>query len=277
MLKRLRKAPPRRLELACRARSCGTMQRLLRMLVIAAFCSISDMTDPPHAESCQTPEVEIRFSSGETPPSAVQFTRQLREAIQAVCEWWGPTYDGPFHVLVNDTFRESMALVPAWSGRIGYMLFPTSMVTSGHVTTVHEVAHVFAPNANRFLAEGLAVYAQDHLKGPPAFPNFGANLNILARSYADRANLAVLDAAATPKPPRLMSTTLDAREVYIVAGSFVRFLIETYGLPEFRELYAMTPLVPGQRRPGKLDRWEKVYGLTMDELSSRWRESLDLK
>src|SRR5262249_11874072 len=50
--------------------------------------------------------------------------------------------------------------------------------------------HVFAPNAHRFLAEGLAVYAQDRLKGPPAFPNFGIDVTKLARLHAGRANIA---------------------------------------------------------------------------------------
>ncbi len=154
------------------------------------------------------------------------------------------------------------------------MFFPISMVASGRTTTVHEVTHVFAPNAHRFLAEGLAVYAHDRLNGPSAFPNFGADIAKLASVYAGRANIAVLDKAPTPTPPHLMSSTLGAREVYIVAGSFVRFLIEDFGLPKFRELYAMTPLVPGKRELDTPERWERVYGLSIDQLSSKWLEKL---
>src|SRR5262245_15570157 len=140
------------------------------------------------AEGCEAPEIDIKFFAVEMPSSATRFARDMRAAFQAVCEWWGPTYDGPVHVVVNDKLRESMALVPAWYGKRGYMFFPISMVASGRATTVHEITHVFAPNAHRFLAEGLAVYAHDRLKGPPAFPNFGINVAMLARLYAGRAN-----------------------------------------------------------------------------------------
>jgi hypothetical protein len=252
--------------------SPGGKQIVLTLLFLA-MCADGGWV-PANAEGCETPEIDINFLSVEMPSSATQFARDMRGAFQAVCEWWGPTYDGPIHVAVNDVFRESMALVPAWYGKPGYMLFPIGMVASGSAATVHEFTHVFAPNAHRFLAEGLAVYAHDHLNGPPAFPNFGSDITKLARTYAGRANIAVLDKAPTPTPPHLMSSTLGGREVYIVAGSFVRFLIEEFGLPKFRELYAMTPLVPGKREAGLPERWEGVYGLSINQLSSQWREKL---
>ncbi|HSR55494.1 MAG TPA: hypothetical protein VLN73_04605, partial [Alphaproteobacteria bacterium] len=46
----------------------------------------------------------------------------------------------------------------------------------------------------------------------------------------------------TPRPlPR------PQEEAYIVAGSFVKFLIETFGMGKFRELYAASPFTPGER------------------------------
>jgi hypothetical protein len=189
----------------------------------------------------------------------------------------GPTYDGAFHIVLNNVLRESMALVPAWYGKKGYIFFPDSVLDRRGAATVHEVMHVFAPNANRFLAEGLAVYAHEQLKGPPAFPNFGADVKTMARRYADRANIGFFDTAATPTPLRVLSSRLEEREIYIVAGSFVRFLIADFGLAKFRELYEMTPLVPGIREAGGPERWERIYGLTIDELALKWRSSLDVE
>ena len=226
---------------------------------------------------CETPDIDIKSMSGELPPSAIRFAREIPTAIRAVCEWWGPTYNGPFHIVLNNVLRESMALVPAWYGKIGYIFFPDSVLYRRGAATVHEVTHVFAPNANRFLAEGLAVYAHEHLMGPPAFPNFGADVKMLARKYADRASIGLFDTVATPTPLRVISDRLEEREIYVVAGSFVRFLITDFGLAKFRELYEMTPLIPGTRAAGSPERWERIYGLTIDELALKWRDSLNVE
>jgi hypothetical protein len=171
-----------------------------------------------------------------------------------------------------------MALVPAWYGKIGYIFFPDSVVylRRGRAATVHEVTHVFAPNANRFLAEGLAVYAHEHLKGPPAYPSFGVDINVLARRYADKADISSFDRTATPTPLRFSSHRLEEREIYVVAGSFVRYLISESGFSRFRELYALTPLVPGSRNAGNAKRWEEVYGIAIDQLASNWRADLEV-
>jgi hypothetical protein len=62
-----------------------------------------------------------------------------------------------------------------------------------------------------------------------------------------------------------------------VAGSFVRFLITDFGLAKFRELYETTPLIPGTRAAGSPERWERIYGLTIDELALKWRDSLNVE
>jgi len=47
-------------------------------------------------------------------------------------------------------------------------------------------------------------------------------------------------------PSRLRMASLDQRESYLVAGSFVRYLVETHGREKFRALYALTPIARGQ-------------------------------
>jgi hypothetical protein len=207
------------------------MRKFLAHLVVALLCLLS-IHIAAHAEAeCETPEIDFNFLSAEMSHSALPFVREIQVAIRAVCEWWGPTYSGPFHIVVNNVFRESMALVPAWYGKIGYIFFPDSVAYLYRVraATVHEITHVFAPNANRFLAEGLAVYGHEHLKGPPAYPNFGANLKLLARKYADKADIRSLERTGTPTPLRFSSNKLEEREIYIIAGSFVRYLISEFG------------------------------------------------
>ena len=105
---------------------------------------------------------------------------------------------------------------------------------------VREIVHVVAPNANRFLAEGLAAYAQERLKGQAAFPNYGADAHrevslLSADPSALAAYVSVLERHATPE--RLRSDSLDEQQAYLIAGSFVRYLIETVGAEKFRALY----------------------------------------
>ena len=189
-------------------------------------------------------------------------------------------------IIVSDRYSISKSLVPAWSGRRGYMEFPTWRVASRKAAIMHELVHVFFPNGNRFLAEGFAVHLQDFIGGNPAFPNFGKPLhrNVIERllemtspnSSEDplglrQIHLAELAWIGTPCPLTLRVAGEVYGEdqrgqafVYPVAGSFVQFLIEAYGMEKFRALYAQTPLVPLAPNAGSLD-----TGLMSTALRSR--------
>ena len=201
-----------------------------------------------------------------------EFERALRAAIAKVCAWWGPDFAGKFVISIEDSRGPSMALVPAWRGEQGKMLFRAAPVRSRTAAIEHEVTHVFAPNANRFLAEGLATYAHEHLGGAKAYPNNGVDLHQAARRFAD-ADLTALERIATPE--RLQQPGLDEPSAYIVAGSFVRFLIERYGLDAFRHLYDSTPLAAHKREAGDPHRWQSVYGKEIAALTDDWRASLE--
>jgi len=122
------------------------------------------------------------------------------------------------------------------------------------------------------LAEGLAVYAHETQRGQPAYPNFGRDLNSEARKLVDHADLATLERVATPT--RLQTPDLDGRSAYIVAGSFVGFLIKERGLDKFRELYALTPLVAAKRNPGAPERWQAIYEVEFATLVAEWRAAI---
>jgi hypothetical protein len=201
-----------------------------------------------------------------------EFERELRLSISRACAWWGDSHDGPFAITIEDSRGPSMTLVPAWRGERGKMLFRAATVRLGRAAIQHEVVHVFAPNANRFLAEGLAVYAHEHLGGNKAYPNNGADLHKAAKPLAARADMAALERVATPE--RLQRPGLSEDEAYIVAGSFVRFLIERDGMEKFRAIYATTPLVPHGRDAGPPARWAAVYGKDFPTLVADWRAAL---
>ena len=124
---------------------------------------------------------------------------------------------------------------------------------------LHEIVHIYAPHNNRFLAEGLAVYLHATLADNPAFPNFGEDLRRLAvRSLSEVESLDALNRVRTPRP---LGTVMDERTVYVLAGSFVGFLIERYAVTRFRRVY-------------ETEDYDTVYGKSFGALEREWRASL---
>jgi hypothetical protein len=93
------------------------------------------------------------------------FLDRFRGAYRKACVWWGSGWDGVIRIEVEDSRGPSMALIPAWRGDRGTMIFRTFIVRRGTSAITHEIVHLIAPNGNRFLAEGLAVYAHENFAG----------------------------------------------------------------------------------------------------------------
>jgi len=187
--------------------------------------------------------------------------------------WWGTGFEGPVRVEITQDQSVAMALIPAWRGDHGKMLLPSRVVRTPTTPTLHELVHIEAPNGNRFLAEGLAVYLQARLGDIDAYPNLGADLHEEARAYAERADIPRFDTAATPR--RIESASdLGRRPAYLIAGSFVRFLVEAHGKEKFRELYQLTPFQPGVRVFYDKERYRSVYGVGLEALAGQWRNTV---
>jgi hypothetical protein len=211
-------------------------------------------------------EPEMTFKlSGVGSSAAVAFQSEMQRARVKVREWWGGSFEGSIFIETNTDRVLSMALIPAWRGERGQMIFGAKRVNAGEAATVHEMIHVYAPNANRFLAEGLAVYGHDLLGGPPAYPNFGKSLDDIAARSVNRDLAMALERTPTPNPLEAVS-----KEGEAIAGSFVKFLIERHGMDKFRALYALTPLAPMQRDPGKPARWQQIYGESFEAMVDVW-------
>ena len=101
--------------------------------------------------------------------AAARIAERMAAERRRVRAWWGVGFDGPIRVEISDRQRVAMALVPAWRGDRGKMLLPIRTIVSGTTPTLHELVHIEAPNGNRFLAEGLAVYLQTRLGGVSEF------------------------------------------------------------------------------------------------------------
>jgi hypothetical protein len=195
------------------------------------------------------------------------------------------TFDAPFpdlHVLVSSEYSLSESLVPAFLGHRGTMQFPATRVAEGEAAIAHELAHVFFPNSNRMLAEGFAVYVQWKIGSSKAYPNFGDDLDNMVTNFACRLrfnNLDSIDIEALDKgtTPSVLSLRVGQKlyltdDTYVVAGSFVKFLIESpLGIDKFHSLYSYTPLVPFERDAGARGRWNEVYGVSLVDLQNKWK------
>jgi len=199
----------------------------------------------------------IEVASDELSPTEGEaYCRYAVREREKVERFWGPTWTAPIRIHVSSAYRISRALVPGHLGNRGFLEMPLRRARENTGGLLHEIVHIYAPSNNRFLAEGLAVYLHATLAGNPAFPNFGEDL----RRLAGPAGSAVksLDALNRVRTPRPLGTVVDERTAYVLAGSFVEFLVERYGLVRFRRVY-------------ETENYGAVYGKSLGTLEGEWR------
>ncbi len=106
---------------------------------------------------------------------------------------------------------------------------------------LHETVHIIAWNWNTlWLKEGLAVHLNDELGGYAAFPNFGESLDefagrVLRREFPPATN--ALDLVGENGIPRFENRAV-RRMFYILAGSYVAYLLREWGVKKFMRVYA---------------------------------------
>jgi hypothetical protein len=240
------------------------MNRPGGVFLITALMLWANLATTARASDCTDADITI----GAPPLSGGDqraFVAKFRSQLTKVYNWWDSDFSGPYRLEIEDSRGTSIALIPAWRGDRGEVIFRMRTIRQGISPITHEIAHAVAPNGNRFLAEGLASNAHDALGGQAAFPNFGNDLHARARQFAGDADMPALERLATPT--RLQLPDLAPQGAYLVAGSFVRYLLESHGMKKFRALYGLTPLVPRGRFAGLPKRWIDVYGLTFGELA----------
>ena len=234
---------------------------LRNVLCIVALSVFGTQCAPAMRGTLTCEGVQI-LSDQLTVTEAEEYCRYAVQERKKVEGFWGDTWNETIRINISSSYRISRSLVPGYFGNRGFMEMPLRGVRNNTGPLLHEIVHIYAPNNNRFLAEGLAVYLHTKLGGNPAFPNFGEDLRRSAvRSLSRVKSLEALNGVRTPRP---LSSVMDEETAYVVAGSFVGFLIEKHGLPPFRSLY-------------EKGNYEKVYGKSLDDLEKEWRVSLQGK
>ena len=141
----------------------------------------------------------------------------------------------------------------------GIISLPIRLVKQRKAAIVHEVTHIITRHGyNRFFSEGLAIYFQERFGEDHGFPNFsGVPLDKLVRQY--RNNLHDIYELNSDGSIFTKVGTKKREIAYIQAGSFVNFLVETYGEKNLTELHNSISL-----------NYKEIYGKDIKELGVDW-------
>lgn len=209
---------------------------------------------------------------------------------------FAPLFSGNLEVEVFTKQPHSEALLFVWDGHRGRIYFPPNRVKERDAAILHEIAHVHAPNAVRFLAEGFPAYLEEKMGNIDAYPAQGSRLECAIGDYNKEyksalasVNLDLFDVVPTQRTVFLgdhmglePAFAADKTEgegrrrtySYLVSASFVKFLIHNHELSRFKALYDLTPLIPAQTRPADPGRYQRIYGKSLTELQTGWRSWL---
>ena len=110
---------------------------------------------------------------------------------------------------------------------------PLPRVRENTGALLHEIVHVYAPR-QPLPRGGSGHPPARQARGNPAFPNWRGPARLAGRGLSGVTSLDALNAVRTPRP---LGTVMDEETAYVLAGSFVGFLIERHGLAAFRTLY----------------------------------------
>ena len=169
--------------------------------------------------------------------------------------------DRPVNIYLYESLEDKQEQLGIWgNGHSVPVSFSTHSVYAedikaigGHETT-HVIAHhTLAASFVPLLSEGLAVY----LSGPE--DSFKPEHSKVL-SFLDNGNFIPLAQLAD----NMSFWQIDSAITYPLAGSFVKFLIEEYGITKFTQLYRETQ---PDNVPEKL---EEIYNLSIPELEALW-------
>lgn len=202
------------------------------------------------------------------------------------------SFSGNIHVEVSEyTPPVSQALIPAWKGCRGRMKFAALRARQGNAAILHELAHVYAPNQVRFLAEGYAVYLEEKIGNINAYPTFGSSIEARLRDTSLSA-LGLVKLDDFDRVPvgtgvwlgdnvglnaSIPATSERRAYSYLVSASFVKFVVDSYGLDKFHALYELTPLTPAASTQADSGRYKNVFGKFLSALQIEWLGWLESK
>ncbi|MFQ5719934.1 MAG: hypothetical protein ACE5IK_10345 [Acidobacteriota bacterium] len=221
----------------------------------ARLRTLTDQHEYPHWRHAQSQHFRL-VAARRSPPGRdpVPFLSRREEVYRDITRTLGTEPSGPITVFVYVSNRQARRLIGRDLG------FADPARREIHIRydqePGHEEAHVIAWTWNRsgsnvpFVEEGLAVSLSSHPGSPHA-------------SAAD-----ALAQGRLPSLPDLITRFRSYRDGYILAGSFVRDLIDRHGIEVVRRLYS------GGDVEDVLERLEEVTGESIATLQRHWETVL---
>ncbi|MGQ0677348.1 MAG: hypothetical protein ACT4N4_14855 [Rhodospirillales bacterium] len=233
----------------------------------AAFCTAAPA--PAYAQETIVTDNLLIAHDGVSAAEAQAFAREAERAYKAVTGYLGREPERIIAIRVGERYD-----VPtAYHGRSAIVVGANRVRGDGGgagrwralgPAIAHEITHLVAGQSRagpgQFLDEGLAVFVQEKFKLPDdrSFPNMGRDLHEETVRWS-RQYGRLVPLAETHQARWLAGGPRDL--IYLQAGSFVRFLVEGWGLAKFMALY------DGQGYVG-------VYGRARAALEADWLEFL---
>jgi hypothetical protein len=233
---------------------------------------------------------DFHFDISDVTPSQSQaFQKQMIEDRKKLDQFFKkngwPTFEGKIRVIVFDyspPLPHSQEFEWTFGPYKGMFVIPARRVKEDKVVTIHEMTHIYAPNQGKMLTEGFAVYVQQlpNIGRLDVMPTFGKSLREnLKGCTKGLVNLRILDRESVPgigkladviHPPQGCRIIELSILRYLVAGSFVEFLVENYGLDKFKALYDSTPMIPFTLTSLDGDRYQRFFGKSIENLQKEW-------
>lgn len=241
------------------------------LLTLVACADGSSPTAPTGAASLSqvvdTPTFLFRSAPGDT----VQVDRQLAYHAWAQREL-GIT--SARRITYNKYLsREHMGEVIGVSNTNAWAEAPAYAIHSIWSYDNHECVHLYASALGMpvsLLTEGLAVAFQTNPMANDLVPRWsGTFVHDLARAFRTDGRLVPIDQLLQSSQFR----SQDLNVVYPEAGSFIRFLIDAYGLATFKDLYGQ--VASNDLAASVAAKFASVYGKSVGELEVEWRVVLD--
>jgi hypothetical protein len=242
----------------------------LAAVVVAAACGGSSPTSPSQTltATIETDHFSYHYTPGDAP---------LQEQRQEAHHGWAVARLGivvPQKVIYNKyTNRTQMGEL---TGTVGTNAFAEPDRFTVHTMFSfenHETVHVYSSLVGRpsdFFNEGLAVAFQTNpLDGDLESRFNGQQVHEATADYRQNGLVPPLDQVVETRGFRAIN---DSTRSYRIAGSFVRFLIDRFGIDRVKEFFRIS--AASDRRDIIRQRFETAFGETLDGAEAGWLASL---
>jgi hypothetical protein len=227
---------------------------LLLAAVITLFLILKAIT-PFTFKSDNALEAQIIVSTELNNVSQADIEGVKKEAVKAlqfIPPILGTEYEKVIEIKIVDKGRTCNAI-----GGVISLLVPHIRDKSAPI--IHEVTHVITRHEDSsFFSEGLAVYFQERFGDNQVFPNFAVPVNDLIRKNKDQ--FIPISRLINDNDIFEQVDTEQRKLAYLIAGSFISFLVEKYGEQKLADL-----------NNSRVLNYKEVYGKDTNQLEAEWR------